>query len=330
MVGLDQADLPRTHAILDSAHDLIDRLDSPLLDGHLQLAHGIVAFGTHRLPECVSHCLDAERTFRDHCDDVVWEVTTAQVHQVIAMAQMARYDALAPKLERCRQEANERGDVWAHTYFMSIGAMSIKLAQDLPNEASDNVAEAISRWASGDEFHFQHLFALMAAASIELYRESPQALDRLDAKWPELKKRLFLRVRYARTVLLELRGRARVLASRKRRDPVLLRLAQGDARALFRERDPIARGFAHLIQANVQQERGQVGRAVEELRLGIGYLEGHGLDLWVPSAKLELGRLIGGDEGRGLIAQVEASFRGGGVRSPQRFAAMLMPGFIPR
>jgi serine/threonine protein kinase len=330
MVGLDRADLPRTHAVLDSAHDLVERLGSPLLDGHLRLAKGMVAFGTHRLPECGSHCRDAERVFRDHCADVVWEVTTAQVYQLIAMAQMAQYEELGSKLERCMREAGERGDVWGYTYFMSIGAMSIKLARDLPNEAAENAHEALARWASGSEFHFQHLFGLVASAYIELYRESPAALDRLDEKWPELKKQLFLRVRFARTTLLELRGRARVLAARKRKDPSLLKLAQADARTLLHERDPVASGFAHLINASVHRERGDEQRAVEQLRLGIPYLESFGLDLWVPSAKLELGRLLGGDEGRRLERDATAAFKAQNIRNPSRFVAMLMPGFMPR
>jgi hypothetical protein len=289
-----------------------------------------VAFGTHRLPECGSHCRDAERVFRDHCADVVWEVTTAQVYQLIAMAQMAQYEELGSKLERCMREAGERGDVWGYTYFMSIGAMSIKLARDLPNEAAENAHEALARWASGSEFHFQHLFGLVASAYIELYRESPAALDRLDEKWPELKKQLFLRVRFARTTLLELRGRARVLAARKRKDPSLLKLAQADARTLLHERDPVASGFAHLINASVHRERGDEQRAVEQLRLGIPYLESFGLDLWVPSAKLELGRLLGGDEGRRLERDATAAFKAQNIRNPSRFVAMLMPGFMPR
>ncbi len=329
-VGLDGTDLPRTYAILDAARELIERLGSPLLDGHLRLAQGMVAFGTHRLPECGSHCRDAERVFRDNCSDVVWEVTQAQIYQTIAMAQMARYDELGPKLDLCMREARERGDVWGGTYFMSIGAMSIKLARDLPNEAAENVREAMGRWPSSSEFHSQHLFGLIAAAYIDLYRQSPQVLDQIDALWPALKSKMFLRVRFARTTLHELRGRACLLAGRRRHDPTLFKQAEHEARILLREHTPVATGFGHLLRANVCKERGDDAGALEELRMGIPYLEGHGIELWVAPAQLELGKLLGGDEGQSLVEQAERFLRVRQIQNRDAFTAMLMPGFTPR
>ncbi len=329
-VGLDGTDLQRTYAILDSARALIERLGSPLLDGHLRLAQGMVAFGHHRLPEGYTHCRDAERVFRDNCSDVVWEVTQAQVYQTIAMAQMARYDELAPKLELCVREARERGDVWGASYFMSIGAMSIKLARDLPDEAAEHVREAMGRWSSGRDFHSQHLFGLIAAVYIDLYRQSPTALDQLDAMWPVLKSQMFLRVRFPRVTLQELRGRACLLAGRRRNDPALFKQAEAEARSLLREHTPVASGLGHLLRANVHKERGDDGRAVDELRLGIPYLEGHGLDLWVPSAQAELGKLIGGDEGRNLVKDAQRFFDRRQIRNRELFCAMMMPSFTPR
>lgn len=329
-VGLESADLTRTHAILDSARELIERLGSPLLDGHLRLAHGMVAFGTHRLPECGTHCRDAERVFRDNCADVVWEITQAQIYQLISMAQMARYDELGPKLELSLREARERGDVWGSSNFMSIGAMSIKLAHDLPNEAAENVREAMQRWAGGGEFHFQQLFGLFASTYIDLYRQAHTALDQLDAMWPALKSKMFLRVRFARTTLHELRGRACLVSGHKRNDPTLLKQAEAESRILLRERTPVASGFGHLLQASLHQERGRADRALESLRLGIPYLASHGLDLWVPPAQHALGKLLGGDEGRELVRSAEQFFAVRHVKHPELFCAMMLPGFAPR
>ena len=45
------------------------------------------------------------------------------------------------------------------------------------------------------------------------------------------------------------------------------------------------------------------------------------------AARVRLGRLVGGDEGARLVAEGESRIRGEGVACPDRFVAMLAPGF---
>jgi hypothetical protein len=49
--------------------------------------------------------------------------------------------------------------------------------------------------------------------------------------------------------------------------------------------------------------------------------------LYAAATRFTLGRLRGGDEGRSLGRQAGAAMTGEGVRDPERFAAMLVPGF---
>jgi hypothetical protein len=44
------------------------------------------------------------------------------------------------------------------------------------------------------------------------------------------------------------------------------------------------------------------------------------------SARLQLGLLLGGDQGAGLVHEAEDSMAARGVRAPARFAAVLVPG----
>jgi hypothetical protein len=329
-VGLDRADGRRTYAILESARELVERVGSAALDGHLRLSQGMVAHGTFRVTECYTHCRDAERVFRDNCEDAVWEVSTAQIYQVVALAQMARYDELAQKLTLSQRESEERGDVWGYSYFLSLGAMSLKLARDLPNEAAEDVREAMARWPSSDEFHYQHWFGLLASLNIELYRQSATGLDMLDAKWADLRRNMFMRVRFPRTTMQELKGRACIVAARKRNDSGLLKAAESEARALLREREPAASGFGHLLRANIARARGQDAVALDALKVAIPLLSNYGLDLWIPAAQRELGRMLGGDEGSALRDEAQRSLVRCGVKDHDRFAAMLMPGFAAR
>ena len=174
------------------------------------------------------------------------------------------------------------------------------------------------------------MFGLIAAVYVDLYRQSPQALEQLDAMWPEVKRKLFMRVRFARTTLHELRGRACLLAGRRRKDATLIKQAEAEARTLMREPTTVANGFGRLLLANVHKERGDDARAVEQLRFGIPLLEGHGLDLWVPAAQLELGKMLGGHEGKDLVEQARRFFAQRQVQNLEQFSAMLMPSFSVR
>jgi serine/threonine protein kinase len=334
----------RAREVLEVARELIERLNSPLLDGHLRLSHGMVAFAGYRLLECGTHCRDAERVLRDSCDDVVWEVTTAQTYQLLALALTARYDELSYKLSASLREAEERGDVWGHASFLSIGALSVKLARNLPNEAAEDVREAMSRWESPGreagvperlrahpstprDFHFQHYLALLATTSIDLYRDNDAALDGLETRWSTLKSKLFLRGGFARTTLHELRARAYVLAARRRKDLSLLKNADADARVLARSGGRVGDAFSRFVRANVMAMRGQGERAAGELREGIALLEGQGLGLWVPAARAALGALEGGSAGSTLRADALRALRERSVVDAERYVAMMMPGF---
>ncbi len=327
MRGLDRESDDRALELLDTARALWEQHPSAFLAGHLRLAHGIVAFGRFRLPECASHCRDAEQIFRDRCTDVVWEVTAAQVFQLVCLANMARYAEQGAKLERAIREATERGDLWGESYFRSIGAMGVMLAQDRPEEALEQAHEGSRHWASSTEFHFQHWIALIAATYIDLYLERGSAIERIEQHWSTLKRILILRLPFARTVLRELRGRANVLAARQNKQASRLQAAEEDARILLRTDNEISRGFGHLILANVAQLRGQSAQAISALREGATLLESQGLDMWVFAARCTLGSMLSSEEGRALERDTEALLRERGVRNLPRWRRMLMPGF---
>lgn len=328
MRGLDRDSGSGPQELLETARQLCELHPSPFLEGHLRLARAIVAFGRFRLPECSSHCRDAEQIFRERCTDVVWEVTASQVFQLVSLANTARYEEQGIKLERAIREAKERGDLWGHSYFRSIGAMGIMLAQDRPEEALEQVHEGSRHWATANEFHFQHWVALLAAMYIDLYLGRASAIERIERHWPTLKRILMLRLPFARMVLHELRGRANVLSARVHRQSSWLQAAEGDARLLLRNDDEISRGFGHLTQANVAQLRGDQAQSIGSLRAGIALLESQGLDMWVLAAKRALGSLWESDEGRTLTMDTERTLRERGVRNLDRWQGMLMPGFV--
>ena len=53
------------------------------------------------------------------------------------------------------------------------------------------------------------------------------------------------------------------------------------------------------------------------------------MGLFAAAARRRLGGLLGGDEGRALIAQADAWMAGQEIRNPARMAACIAPGFPP-
>jgi hypothetical protein len=328
MRGLDEPAEKHGEQLLEMARELAEAHPSPFLEGHIRLARGIVAFGRFHLPECHSHFRDAEQVFRQRCTDVVWEVTAAQVFQLVSLANMARYEEQAVKLAEASRQAQERGDLWGYSYFMSIGAMGTMLAQDRPEEAFAQVQEGIGRWASGSEFHFQHWVALIAAVYIDLYLGRASAFERIDQHWDMLKRVLFLRLPFARMALHELRGRANVLAYRQSGEARSIKAAEADARVLLQSPDEISVGLGHLIQANIAQQRRNLPQSIGSLRAGIALLERRGLDMWVLAARAALGSVWKTEEGTAIKREAERILVARGVRDLERWRAMLMPGFV--
>ena len=55
--------------------------------------------------------------------------------------------------------------------------------------------------------------------------------------------------------------------------------------------------------------------------------EACGMELFAAATRRQLGRLLGGDEGRTLIARADTWMAGQAIRRPDRMTACLAPGF---
>lgn len=326
VLGYDRAYTERMSQTLETARNLVEREASPFIDGHYKLAEGMASFARFAVTEGITRVRDAERVFRDGCNHATWEVSVAQAYQLIGLALSARFAETAARYEVWTEEAQERGDVWGAAQLVTIGAVGVKLARDLPNEAAEDVRSAALRWQDAKILHVQHLFGMVTAGYIDLYRAVPRGLEVLEQRWGLFKRQFFLQVRLSRGLLYELRGRARLLSAHLTRDARLLRGAESDARTLLQQDEPPERGFGKLILANVCVQRGHKERALELLRAAIEDLEPQGLELWSLSARCVLGRLMGGELGREVYREAYATLGARGAKNPTRIIEMMLPG----
>jgi eukaryotic-like serine/threonine-protein kinase len=223
VLGYKRSYIERMSSLIETARTLVERQPSPLLDGHLKLAEGMAAIARFSVNDAVSRMRHAERVFRDSCRDAAWEITVAQVYELISMTMGARFVEAETKYETSMREASERGDLWGYAQMLTLGSVGVKLVRDLPNEAAEDVRVAGAQLHGLSDLHMQHAYELIASSYIELYRGVPRGLDVLEQRWSQFKRQFFLHVRFSRSTLYELRGRWRVLAARRRKDPSLLR-----------------------------------------------------------------------------------------------------------
>ncbi len=107
----------------------------------------------------------------------------------------------------------------------------------------------------------------------------------------------------------------------------LLRQAEDYARRLDRERLPWTAAVARLIRAGAASVRRDPDGAVRFLTVAAEGFEASGMELFAAATRRQLGRLLGGDEGRTLIARADTWMAGQAIRSPHRMTACLAPGF---
>jgi hypothetical protein len=100
-----------------------------------------------------------------------------------------------------------------------------------------------------------------------------------------------------------------------------------DAKKIAGEKMPWSTPLAQLLQAGLSARRGDQDGALALLSSAITSLDEAGMSLHAACARWQRGRLLGGEEGRQLVASSAAWMAERKVRRPERMAAMMVPGF---
>ena len=155
-----------------------------------------------------------------------------------------------------------------------------------------------------------------------------RAWRRITETAPVLSASLLLRNAKVRAEVLQHGGRCAIAMAATSADPRwLLRQAAASARRLERERLPWTDALARLIRAGAASVRRDPDRAVRFLTAAAEGFEASGLELFAAATRRQLGRLLGGDAGRTLIARADTWMAGQAIRRPDRMTACLAPGF---
>jgi hypothetical protein len=295
--------------------------------GLLNLVAGMAAYFQGRWRDALASFGQAEAILRQECTGVWWELDTAQLFSLY-VTQFIDPAGLAQRVAAVLKEARERGDLYASVHAGTNGSPFARLLAGDPDGARREVTEWLARWPA-QRFSLQHFHALLIHTQIDLYTgQGLPAWQRITSQWPDLARSLLLSVQVIRAWMRYLRGSgALAAAAGTTRNRHLWREAARDARRLRRERMPWAEALAQLLEAGVAGVRGDRTGAVRRLAAAAAALEGVELGVFAAAARRRRGELLGGDEGRVLLAHADAWMQERHIADPARITAMVAPGF---
>lgn len=318
----------RTEQLIRRSRELAERLGDAHAIGMARLGHGAADFLSSRFRTGVTISDEATAILRERCPSAVWELDTSQMFAAWSLFYCGEVAELRARCPRIAREGRERGDMYLETTVNQFPRVATLLGDDDPDQARQLARDSIAKW-SQQGFHVQHLTAFYGQMLIDLYNgDALGAWRRATATWPDLEASLLLKIQHVYIDSLQYSGRAALAAARLGEPAApLLRHAERTARILVRQRLPWADAFAAHLRAGIASIRGDEAASVSLLRRAMEGFDQGGLALYAASARRVLGRLVGGDEGRALVARCDEWMAGQGIRVPEKMVRACVSGF---
>jgi eukaryotic-like serine/threonine-protein kinase len=230
-------------------------------------------------------------------------------------------------------EASRSGTRQLAAWLLSGLSPLFKLAGDDPAGALDDISAALGRWLPPNiSFTLHHLYGEIRSIDAALYAGRLDAAQAcLAASRVHQRRFLHLRVPYHATEYLFALARASLAAAAHDRAASVRRsqrrLALRRAGRLRTIALPLAKSYVLLLRAGAAHSTGDDDTAVKFLRAGIERLEETGTTGYAQAARRQLGVTLGGDEGAKLVNEADLWMTRRGIKRPDRFAAMILPGW---
>jgi serine/threonine protein kinase/tetratricopeptide (TPR) repeat protein len=306
-----------------------ERLEDPYLVAAAIGCRGAMEMCLGRWSATLEHVARATELLRQHCSGISFELEMGVVFREVSLLWMGRLHELERLVDEHVRSAMERRDLFAAT-FARMHTWYTPIAADDVSRASEEMREAIGRWSRSGT-HIMHSWALYGGSRYAMYAGNPGvAWEQIQRTWPALVKAHILRAQFHRVPMTLLRGNVAIAAATARQggDPrELLRAAEKDAVRLEKEGTRCAVPSAALLRACLAAARGRPDEALGLLDAAAQGFDAAEMALHAACARRRKGQLLGGDEGRALIAAADDILRGQGIRAPARWAALYAPGF---
>ena len=321
----------RTDRLLQRATALAERVNHPHAIGLARMATSAAAYLQGRWRDCWETAQSAEAIFRERCTGVAWERDFTHIFSLRALFYLGEIKELSHRLPALILEAEERDDLLAAATLRIRLSYLPLLAADETAGARANLQDAIAHWSHAG-FWSQHYYALVAETEIALaLGEGGKARELLTGNWGILERSRSLRVQLFRIEARHLLARTALAAAVGATVPgerarTLLQSAERDARRIEREHVHWGDPLAALIRAAVAATRREPETALRFLVAAEKGFDTADMALHAAVARRRRGELLGGDDGRAIVAGADAWMAGQHIKNPARMSAMLAPG----
>jgi hypothetical protein len=313
---------------LAEAHGQVSKAQQANAQGYLAFARAIADYLVGLWRSGVELGDVAVRQLIERCVGVTWWIDSMQYLTLECLWYAGEIAEMCRRTRSLVENAEARGDLYALTN-LQVGIPSAAwLVADDPASARSRMDDVMSKW-SATGFHIQHEGRMHAAVNVHLYEgdgEAARAL--LMGTWRTLSKSPIFTVQLARVAGYHARARtALALAARSNDRAALVKDARWSAKQLVKQGVAWADALAALGRAGAAKLLDDTEDAARELDVALAGFDALDMRLYANVTRMRQGQLRGGADGVALVAQAEAWMRGQGIVRPERFAAMLAPGF---
>ncbi len=295
----------------------------------MQYATGFVAFMMGEMSTAKEYLKRAEQMFVEECTGFSPFLNMTRSFLGHSYAYLGCWRELIEQWDVWMKDAQERNDVNMLS-FQSAGAAGAfrYLAVDRADKAREQIAKGLELWP-GQHFDMITVSAESMKSQIEWYDGNCQkAFEIAKDIFERVSKSPFYGFQSVRVVNRQLLARAALsFASVTEDRHPLLKVARQQAKQLSREQLPLAEPYVPCIKGGIAYLQGDRDSAAKWLREAVVASQKCQFKVHVAATNRQLGRLLGGDEGRALIAQADETMKQEGVVRPDRIAALLVPGF---
>jgi eukaryotic-like serine/threonine-protein kinase len=303
---------------------LAARLATNDADAWLELATGALQVWQGRAPQGASHLIRADELWSEGCIGVAREQSTTRLFLGSALGVCGRVGLAGRLTRRWAKDAEDRNDLFLAVRCGTQSHMSW-LPLDEPARAMADVQTALARWRRPV---FDHVVwtGHLVRAMIELYSGSGwRAWDILSEHWEQFLGNILAAVPVFRYQAFSQRGYfALGAAAQSQNAEPLLRVAADCAAECSSLNLPISEPDAHVLRGGIAELRGAQDEATEHYARGAALFQSvNPLNASIAAARR--GHLLGGDEGRELIASAHTVLSTEGIKKPENWMRLVTP-----
>lgn len=311
------------------AHEIARVHQDPHLTAFCQLVDGQCDYLQGKWATAQVALENAERLFVERRRAATWELNSTRFFLSNALVYLGRLRELRRRMRPWLSDAVDRGDRYAHSGLRLVRARSLYLATDEADKAAQEIDAALSEWPS-EQMGVHRFLAEIAKIQLALYRGDIEGGRARAARlWPQVSGSLMSRSKLCRITTHQHSAwpaLAAAEATRGREQARHLKAARHHMKLLEREEQPWATAYARYVQAVIAYHEGNLASARLALEGAVESLDSCNMSFYAAAVRYRLGQLNLQD-GAALREQAFTSLRLQGVLRPDRFTAMLAPGF---